>query len=56
VLAKLRDRRIKASEATLAKSLVGDYRREHLFTLRQSLESFRHSTDEPGEGSVPQEC
>ena len=24
------------------KSLVGDYREEHLFTLRQSLESYRH--------------
>jgi transposase len=42
VLAKLRDRRIKANEQTIAKSLIGDYRREHLFTLRQSLESFRH--------------
>jgi transposase len=42
VLAKLRDRRIKASEETIAKSLAGDYRREQLFTLRQSLESFRH--------------
>lgn len=42
VLAKLRDRRIKASEQTIAKSLMGDYRCEHLFTLRQSLESFRH--------------
>src|ERR1700736_5299714 len=41
-LAALRDRRIKASEDTVAKSLIGDYRREHLFTLRQSLEAFRH--------------
>ena len=24
------------------KSLVGDYRREHLFTLRQSLQAYRH--------------
>ncbi len=36
-LAALRDGRIKASEETIIKSLVGDYRREHLFTLRQSL-------------------
>jgi transposase len=36
-LAALRDGRIKASEQTILKSLVGDYRREHLFTLRQSL-------------------
>ena len=41
-LAKLRDRRIKATESTIAKSLVGDYRREHLFTLSQSLAAYRH--------------
>jgi transposase len=41
VLAKLRNRRIKASEETIAKSLVGDYRAEHLFTLRQSLAAYR---------------
>jgi transposase len=40
-LAGLRDRRIKASADTIAKSLVGDYRREHFFTLRQSLTAFR---------------
>jgi len=32
---------VKASEETIAKSLVGDYRPEHLFTLRQSLEAWR---------------
>ena len=41
-LAELRDGRIKASEATIVKSLVGDYRREHLFTLRQSMVAYRH--------------
>ena len=41
-LAKLRDGRIRASEETIVKSLVGDYRREHLFTLRQSLVAWRH--------------
>jgi transposase len=41
-LAALRDRRIKASADTIAKALVGDYRREHVFTLRQSLAAFRH--------------
>jgi hypothetical protein len=40
-LAKLRDWRIRASEETIMKS-VGDYREEHLFVLRQSLESYRH--------------
>lgn len=37
-LAALKDRRIKASRDTLAKSLRGDWRAEHLFTLRQSYE------------------
>ena len=40
-LAKLRDRRIKASPETVAKSLLGNWREEHLFTLRQSLEMYR---------------
>jgi len=40
-LAALRDGRIKASEETIIKSLVCDYRREHLFTLRQSLAAWR---------------
>jgi transposase len=42
VLAKLRDPRIKATESTIAKALVGDYRPEHLFTLRQSLAAYEH--------------
>jgi transposase len=41
VLAKLRHERIKATEEVIAKSLVGDYRHEHLFTLRQSLGAYR---------------
>ena len=41
VLAKLRNERIKATEEVIAKSLVGDYRHEHLFTLRQSLVAYR---------------
>src|SRR6266852_5478070 len=41
-LAKLRNWRIRATEKTIAKALVGDYRREHLFTLRQSLTAYRH--------------
>jgi len=40
-LAQLRNKRIKASEEVIAKSLVGDYRPEHLFTLRQSLAAYR---------------
>ena len=40
-LAKLRDWRIRANEETIVKSLVGDYREEHLFVLRQSLQGYR---------------
>jgi transposase len=40
-LAALRDPRIKASHETIAKSLVGDYRQEHLFTLQQSVGLYR---------------
>lgn len=45
VLARLRDPRTHATEQTIAKSLVGDYRREHLFTLRQSLKAFRQHAE-----------
>lgn len=41
-LARLRHPRIRASEETVMKSLVGDYREEHLFTLRQSLKAYRY--------------
>ena len=41
-LSCLCDARIKASRQTVAKSLVGDYRPEHLFCLQQALESYRH--------------
>lgn len=40
-LACLRDRRIRASAEQVRESLVGDYRPEYLFTLRQSLEIWR---------------
>jgi transposase len=40
-LAELRDGRIKATADTIAKALAGDYRREHLFTLRQSRTAYR---------------
>ncbi len=39
-LAKLRDNRIKNSEDTIAKSLKGDYREEHLFILKQEFDSY----------------
>jgi len=40
--ARLADGRIHAERETVIKSLVGNYRSEHLFTLRQSLEAYRH--------------
>jgi transposase len=40
-LAKLRDSRIKADAETIRKSLVGNWRLEHLFTLCQSRELYR---------------
>jgi transposase len=39
-LAALKDRRIKSDTSTIAKSLEGDYRAEHLFVLRQALELY----------------
>lgn len=42
VLAKLRDPRIKAPEEIILKSLVGDWRKEHLFTLKQALQAYKH--------------
>jgi len=41
-LAALRDGRVRASEETIVAALESDYRAEHLFTLRQSLEGYRH--------------
>jgi transposase len=41
-LLRLCDGRIKATEEDIKKALVGDWREEHLFTLRQSLASWRH--------------
>jgi len=42
VLAQLRHRNIKAKEKTIIKALEGTWRREHLFTLRQSLAAYRN--------------
>ena len=41
-LAQLKDRRIKASSDLITRSLVGDWRAEHLFALRQALATWRH--------------
>lgn len=39
-LAALKDRRVQSSVGTIAKSLEGDYRAEHLFALRQAVELY----------------
>ena len=49
-LAKRRDHRIKADEETIAKSLVGDYKEEHLFTLKQAAGLYRYY------GALIEEC
>ena len=41
-LAQLKNPRIRASTDTIAKSLRGDWRGEHLFTLRQTLATWKH--------------
>ena len=41
-LARLCHSRVKSSESTVAKSLEGDYRPEHIFALRQSLAAYRY--------------
>ena len=41
-LAKLRDPHIRASEGTIRKSLVGNWRPEHLFTLKQSRQIYEY--------------
>ena len=39
-LAALKHERVKTSDAEIAKALEGEYREEHLFTLRQALELY----------------
>ena len=48
-LAQLRDPRIKADEATIAKSLRGHWREEHIFELSQALALYRMYQDKIAE-------
>jgi transposase len=41
VLARLRDNKCHHDSATIAKSLVGNYRAEHLFALRQAVDLYQ---------------
>jgi len=45
-LAKLRDPRLRADEATVARSLCGNWRSEHLFALTQALEHYDFINDQ----------
>ncbi len=47
--ARLRHHRIKADEATIARSLQGHWRKEHIFKLTQALELYRFYQDKIGE-------
>jgi transposase len=40
VLARMKDFRVKSSEETIAKALTGNYREDHLFTLKQAVELY----------------
>jgi len=42
LLARLCNGRVRSSHDTIAKSLEGDYRGEHVFALRQSLTAYRY--------------
>ena len=44
-LAQRRDPRIKSDEKTIAKSLRGHWRQEHIFELTQALELYRTYQD-----------
>jgi transposase len=41
-LARFRNGRVKASRDTIARSLQGNWQSEHLFALKQALETWRH--------------
>ena len=45
-LAKLRDRRLRADEQTVARSLHGNWREEHLFALAQALAHYDFLTEQ----------
>lgn len=45
-LAAFRDRRVKACIATLEQALTGDYRREHLFCLKQAYAAYRFTVEQ----------
>ena len=48
-LAAFRDRRLRATEETVARSLYGNWREEHLFCLRQALDTYDFLEQQIGE-------
>jgi transposase len=44
ILATLRDERCRSSEEVIEASLVGNYREEHIFTLKQAVDLYDHYT------------
>jgi transposase len=55
-LADLRNCHIQCSEETMIKALEGDYRREHLFVLKQSLNGWKHTQQQIGDCDVELEA
>ena len=51
-LAKFRDSRIRADQKTIAKSLCGDWREEHLFCLKQAREIYKSYQEKVSECDV----
>ncbi|NUM33444.1 MAG: hypothetical protein HUU50_02775 [Candidatus Brocadiae bacterium] len=45
-LADLKDCRAKASKQEIIKSLEGDYREEHLFSLKQALDAYKFGQEQ----------
>lgn len=45
-LSKLTAPRVQASRASIVKALQGDWRQEHLFTLRQARDSYEHTQNQ----------
>jgi len=46
VLARLREKNVKAKAQTIEKALEGDYRTEHVFVLGQAFETWKHFGDQ----------
>ncbi|WP_338406905.1 MULTISPECIES: IS110 family RNA-guided transposase [unclassified Wolbachia] len=55
-LAELKDYRIKSNKSTIAKALTGDYREEHLFTLKQEFKLYNVYQEEIAECDKAIEC